>query len=87
MAFLGILLLAGFSLLLVLASRRGASRLQMAALMIAGIVGIPGALMGMLAIGFSNSAEDTRNGIILLAFSLVVGGGIAAACLLKLRGP
>jgi hypothetical protein len=82
---LGILLLIGLGLLLVVAARRGASGLQIAILVLAGIVSIPAALSGILIMGFSGSAEDTRNGAILLAFSVIVGGGIAAACVLKLR--
>lgn len=80
---LGILLLVGLVLLLVVAARRGASGGQIAILVITGIVSIPAALFGILIMGFSGSAEDTRNGAILLAFSLIVGGGIAAVCVWK----
>ena len=82
---LAILLLIGLGVLLVVVARRGASGLQIAILVLAGIVSIPAALSGILIMGFSGSAEDTRNGAILLAFSVIVGGGIAAACVLKLR--
>jgi hypothetical protein len=82
---LGILLLAGLVVLLVVAARRGASGGRIAVLVITGIVSIPAALLGILLMGFSGSAEDTQNGAILLAFGVIVGGGIAAACILRPR--
>jgi hypothetical protein len=82
---LAILLLIALGVLLVVVARRGASGVQIAILVLAGIVSIAAALSGILIMGFSGSAEDTRNGAILLAFSVIVGGGIAAACVLKLR--
>jgi ABC-type dipeptide/oligopeptide/nickel transport system permease component len=56
------LLLAGLVLLLVVATRRGASGARIAVLVITGIVSIPAALLGILLMGFSGSAEDTQNG-------------------------
>jgi hypothetical protein len=82
---LGIPLVIGLVLLLVLAARRGASGGQIALLVISGIVSIPAALFGILIMGFSGSAEDTRNGAVLLAFGVIIGGGIAVACILKPR--
>jgi hypothetical protein len=82
---LGILLLVGLVLLLVVAARRGASGGQIAILVITAIVSIPAALFGILIMGFSGSAEDTQNGAILLAFGMILGGGIAAAYILKSR--
>jgi hypothetical protein len=70
---------------LAVAARRRASAVQTVILILTALVTIPTAMFGAIILGFSGSAEDTRTGAVLLAGSLIVGGGIAFACIAKLK--
>jgi len=85
MALLGILLLAGLAVAAAVVLRRGTTGYQPNILVITGLITIPAALVGILIMGFSVSAEETRGGAILLASSVAVAGGITTACVLKWR--
>jgi hypothetical protein len=68
--------------------RRGASAVQtviliLTVLILTVLMTIPAAMFGVIILGFSGSAEDTRAGAVLLLGSLIVGGGIAFVCISK----
>ena len=85
MVVLGTILLGVVGILLVVASRRGAPAAQIFIMAATALVFIPIALFGVLVMGFSDGAEDTRTGVILLVGSVVAGGGIAIGCISRMR--
>jgi hypothetical protein len=87
MVLLGALLFAVVAILLAVASRRGAAGVQLFILAMTGLVFIPVALFGVIIMGFSDGAEDTRTGVMLLTASAVAGGGIAIGCISRMKTP
>ena len=85
MVFLGTVLLGVVGILLVVASRRGAPAAQIFIMAATALVFIPIALFGVLVMGFSDGAEDTRTGVILLVGSVIAGGGIAIGCISRMK--
>jgi hypothetical protein len=86
MVFLGAVLLVAVVLLAV-ASRRGAPGVQVFILIATAVIFIPAALFGVLLMGFSDGAEDTRTGVTLLVGSVILGGATAIGCISRLRKP
>jgi drug/metabolite transporter (DMT)-like permease len=87
MVLLGALLFAAVAILLAVASRRGAPAVQLFILAMTALVFIPVALFGVIIMGFSDGAEDTRTGVMLLTASAVAGGGIAIGCISRMKKP
>jgi hypothetical protein len=86
MVFVGFLLaLSAVAVLVAVAARRGASAVQTVILILTALIAIPAAMFGVIILGFSGSAEETRTGAVLLVGSLIAGGGIAFACISKLK--
>ncbi|WP_375412428.1 hypothetical protein [uncultured Bradyrhizobium sp.] len=81
---LGSLLLIGFGLLVAVTVRRWASDVRTATLAVAGIASVPAALLGIVIMGFSTSAEATRNGAVFLALGVIAGCSITAAFVVRL---
>jgi hypothetical protein len=85
MTYLGVLLVMLFGLLIAIAVKRGASGMPIVILTVTVFVAVPAAILGVLIWGFSSTPEDAREGAVLLLGSIIGGGGIAYACLSRLK--